>query len=128
MKTTLQILFLVYLGTFGFASCTKKEMMEAHFMGVWRINKYLVEGHDQTYNYVQAHQEYSLYIKPDHVYVESWIDNTGPKTFSGSWEISDHGKSIELDDDYVGHRKFDLNYMYTLRYKAGKQELILRKI
>lgn len=128
MKPILIILFILPFFTLAFTSTGDNEIDEAHFMGVWRINQYNIGGADNTNGYLQSHKDYSMYVKPGHVFSETWIENDGAKSVTGKWDVTDNGKNIVLVDERYGQRKYDLNYMYTLRFKNGTEEWILRKI
>jgi hypothetical protein len=128
MKPILIILFILPIITLAFNEVGENEIKEAHFTGVWKINRYNVDGSDNTIKYIQSHKDYSIYVKPDHQFSETWIESDGAKSITGEWTIDDNGKNIVLIDDEYGQRKYDMNYMYTLRFNNGAEEFILRKI
>lgn len=128
MKPILTVLFILPFFALAFTSDTEKEINESHFMGVWRINQYNIGGSNNTDGFLEAHKDYSIYVKPGHVFSETWIEKDGAKSISGEWNIADNGKNIVLVDEEFGQRKYDLNYMYTLQLKRGSEEWILRKI
>jgi len=128
MKPILIALFILPFVTLVFTYSGDSELKESHFMGVWKINQYNIGGSDNTDVYVESHKDYSIYVKPGHVFSETWIENNEARNVTGEWNITDNGKNIVLFDEKYGERKFDLNYMYTLKFKQGAEEWILRKI
>jgi len=122
-------LILVALGIMiSIQSCGEENIQETHFTGVWKINRYNVSGTDLTSGYLKEHKDYSIFVKPGNVFSETWIEKNETRYISGKWDILDGGKNIVLKDPQHGERIYDLNYMFTLKHKAGNEEIILRKI
>jgi len=119
---------VIFTLVFTIQSCGEEEVTETHFTGVWKINRYNVSGMDVTDGYIKSHKDYSIYVKPGHTFSETWIEENEPRSIQGNWNILDGGKNIILTDTQYGERIYDLNYMYTLKYNTGNEEVILRKI
>ncbi len=130
MRNIFQIFTLIILLNIGFtvSGCFEDDQYESRYVGGWRIERYYDSGNDLTGAWLQSHRDYNLFLKPDHLFSEGYMLNSGPYRIDGTWSLSHDRKLIILQDEVNGTREYEIRYMFTLYLKMGKEEWILRKL
>jgi hypothetical protein len=126
--TMISISFLLFFTMIGLSGCFQDDQTEGPYTGVWKVSYFSDDHNNQTTTYLESHRNYSLYVKPDHGFVENWTEESNPQVVTGTWHITNGGKRLLLTDAQNGERVYEFQYMYTLCLKSGNKELVLRKV
>lgn len=80
---------------------------------VWTIEKYFIDGVDQTSAILSGFYENTFQMKKDGTYSEHWNSHVAPLTDGGTWEFIDGKDAIKRISDGTG----DIDTLTILRLK-----------
>ena len=94
MKKIASLLVLLVV----FAGCSKQKRYENDLNGTWTVYKYLYYNTDQTTQYLQAHQNYTITFTNSGQFTESFTFDSVATVKHGTYHFINYYQGIALDD------------------------------